>query len=354
MDDYYKTLGLGRNASDEDIKTAYRKLAHKYHPDKAGGDEQKFKKINEAYQVLSNKEKRRQYDQFGQVFEGGAGQTGANPFQGFNWNVDFGGADFGDIGGIGDIFETFFGGQRTKRQSRNRGADLEMIREITLEEAVLGLKVELNFETKVECEKCRGKGYDVSKGTTKCKVCGGSGRIKNIRNTILGSFYQESVCPECKGKGVIPEEYCEACKAKGTIPGQRKVSLGIKPGVENGQVIKISGMGEALADASAGDLYIRVRIKPHPVFERTGNNLIMRKTINFKDVLLNKKIEITTLSGRKIEVAIPAGFNLREDLRVPKEGVNGQGDLYIRFDIQAPKKVSPKFKKSLEELDDEW
>jgi molecular chaperone DnaJ len=354
MENYYKTLGLNRDASDEEIKTAYRKLAHKYHPDKSGGDEQKFKKINEAYQVLSNKEKRRQYDQFGQVFETGAGQAGGNPFQGFNWNVDFNGADFGDLGGIGDIFETFFGGRQAGGRARARGADLEMMKEISLEEAAFGKKIELDFETKVECEKCGGKGYDVSKGVTKCAACGGSGRVKNIKNTILGSFYQESVCPECKGKGEIPKELCGVCRGKGVSSGKRKIVFDIKPGVENGQIIKINNKGEALADAPAGDLYVRIKVKPHPIFERSGNNLIMKKQVGLKDILLGKKIEITTLSGKKIEVAIPAGFNLREDLRVAGEGINRQGDLYIRLDVKTPKKISPTLKKSLEESDGEW
>lgn len=353
MDDYYKILGLDRNASEEEIKTAYRKLAHKYHPDKAGGDEQKFKKINEAYQVLSNKEKRQQYDRFGRVFEGN-GQAGANPFQGFNWNVDFGGADFGNFGGIGDIFETFFGGGRAGYETRRKGADLEMIEEISLEEAASGTKAEIEYSTLIECEKCKGKGYDPAKGTAKCEACKGSGRVKNMRNTILGSFYQESACPECRGKGNIPKERCSACRGRGAVPGKRKVIIDIKPGVENGQIIKVSGMGEALADAPAGDLYLRIRIKPHPVFERRGNDLIMKKSIGFKDILLGKKLEITTLSGKKIETVIPAGFNLRDDLRVPGEGMNRQGDLYIRFEVKTPRKISSDLKKSLEESDGEW
>ncbi len=352
MDDYYKILGLNRNASEEEIKTAYRKLAHKYHPDKAGGDEQKFKKINEAYQVLSNKEKRQQYDRFGRVFD--AGQAGANPFQGFNWNVDFNGADFGNFGGIGDIFETFFGGGRTGYETRRKGVDLEMVKEISLEQAASGTKAEISYSTLVECDKCKGKGYDSSKGVSKCEACKGSGRVKNMRNTILGSFYQESVCPECRGKGSIPKERCSACRGRGAVSGKREVTIDIKPGVENGQIIKVSGVGEALADAPAGDLYVRIRIKPHPVFERRGNDLIMKKSIGFKDILLGKKLEITTLSGKKIDVVIPPGFNLRDDLRVPGEGITRQGDLYIRFEVKTPKKISSDLKKSLEESDGEW
>lgn len=354
MDDYYQVLGLNRNASDEEIKTAYRKLAHKYHPDKAGGDEQKFKKINEAYQVLSNKEKRRQYDQFGRVFDGsGAGSPGSNPFQGFNWNVDFGNADFGDLGGLGDIFETFFGG-RASREARNRGADLEMAEEISLEEAASGKQVTLDYETKVECAKCGGKGHDPSKGTAKCAACSGSGQSQKIRNTILGSFYETSSCPACGGKGTIPKEKCSVCAGTGTVIANRKVVFEVKPGVEDGQIIKIKNMGEAKADAEAGDLYVRIRVKPHPVFERLGNDLLMKKTVNFKDLLIGKKIPIVTLTGKKIEVEVPAGFNLRDDLRIPGEGINRHSDLYVRLDVRTSKKISGKLKKLLEEFDGEW
>ncbi|MCL4406413.1 MAG: J domain-containing protein [Patescibacteria group bacterium] len=229
-----------------------------------------------------------------------------------------------------------------------------MVQEISLEEAASGKKVEFTYGTLVECEKCKGKGYDPAKGVSKCGACGGSGRVKNIKNTILGSFYQESACPECRGKGEIPKERCSVCKGAGAVRGQRKASVDIKPGVENGQIIKVSAMGEALADAQAGDLYVRIIVKPHPVFERRGNDLVMKKTVGFKDILLGRKVEITTLSGKKIEVAVPAGFNLREDLRVPGEGMNRQGDLYIRLDVKTPKKIGPQLKKLLEESDGEW
>lgn len=344
-------MGVGRNASEEEIKKAYRRLAHKYHPDRPGGDEKKFKKINEAYQVLSNKKKRAEYDRFGRVFEGAHATTGGHKtYAGIDWDVgDF--SDFG-FGTIEDIFNVFFGGGR--RPVYRRGSDLEVTAEITLEEAMRGKTLELAFRTKVRCESCGGRGYDVSKGFSVCNVCGGRGEVNEIRKTFFGNFSSVSICGACRGTGKIPNEKCAKCQGKGSVFGKREAVLEIRPGIEDGQIIKLKGLGEeGEPGAEPGDLYVRIKIKPHPIFKREGNDLIIYHELKLTDILLNKKIQIPTLKGEKIEIKIPAGFNLRDDFVIPGEGITADGNLIVRFNLKTPTRIDPKLKKLLEEFFDE-
>ncbi|MCS6789250.1 MAG: molecular chaperone DnaJ [Patescibacteria group bacterium] len=358
--DYYKILGVNRNASDEEIKKAYRKLAHQYHPDKPTGDEQKFKEINEAYQVLSDKKKREFYDKYGvaEPFGPGAG-TDFDPSNFGNWdfsNFDFGGAwtDFGDLS---DLFESFFGGfsKTQRRPVYNRGSDLEIIEEITLEEAFRGVSKNINIKTFIKCEVCNGRGGDPNSGFKTCNTCNGRGEIKEHQRTFFGSFSQIKICPTCRGTGNIPEKICSICNGSGKIKGERNIKIEILPGVSNNQLIKIKGMGEAgERGAGSGDLYIRVKIKPHSIFERIGDDLIIKKELNIYDLILGKKIEIPTIDGKKINIEIPERFNLKDKLRIPGEGMPkmnsyGRGDLLVDFIIKAPKKLSGKIKKILED-----
>jgi len=364
--DYYQILGVNKDASQEQIKESYRKLAHKYHPDKSGGDEKKFKEINEAYQVLSNKEKRSQYDQFGDSFsnmgQGGYGYSQSNPFSGF----DFGGFGQGDninvnFGDFGDIFETFFGGGRsgTKRHSKRRGADLEAIQQITLEEAFNGVNKELSFSAFAKCGNCSGLGHIEKEGFEKCSNCDGKGEIKEIKRTILGQFAQVRLCPKCEGIGKIPKKLCSECGGTGKLKQKKNISFFIAPGINDGQIIKIIGAGEAgEKGAESGDLYIRINIVPHPIFKRVGNDLFIKKEITLTDILLNKKIEIPVISGGKINIEIPEGFYIQEKLAIPNEGMpkfenRGKGSLYIEFKTKSPKKITSKAKKLLEELEKE-
>lgn len=349
--DYYKILGVDRNASEEEIKKAFRKLAHQYHPDR-GGDEKKFKEINEAYQILSNKEKRAQYDRFGQTFDG------QSPF-GFGW--DFKGFEgFEDLGDLGDIFESFFEGFGfKKRRTYKRGSDLELAIEITLEEAFKGVEKNLKYSTFVDCQNCSAAGHFKEAGFTTCSICDGRGEIKESRQTFFGSFNQVRVCSKCNGAGKIPNKICSNCKGSGRIMTQKEVKIKIAPGISNGQLIKMSRLGEAgERGAEPGDLYVQIRIKPHPIFERRGDDLLVKKEINLIDVLLNKKIEIKSISGDKINIEIPEGFNLAKKLKIAGEGMPhfngyGRGSLFVEFEVKVPKKLSGKAKKLLEDLEKE-
>ncbi|MFA6407174.1 MAG: molecular chaperone DnaJ [Candidatus Paceibacterota bacterium] len=360
MKDYYHILGVERNASEEEIKKAYRKLAHQHHPDKVGGDTAKFKEMNEAYQVLSNKEKRAQFDQYGQTFDGAGGMPGGGAgFGGMRWNVN---AE--DLGDLGDIFETFFGGQAAgnQRPTYRRGSDIEVHEEITLEEAFRGVERTLKFNTYGECKKCGGQGFEKSKGVSKCTVCRGKGEIREERQTFFGKFAQVKTCPECRGRGEVPNEKCSGCKGAGRVMELREAKVNIAAGVEDGQIIKIAGKGEAGEFASgSGDLYVVVRVKPHTYFQRHKTDLVTEKDIRITDALLEREIEMKDVDGMSYTVKIPAGFNLRQSFKVqgrgmPKFGIFGspsRGDLYINLNTKLPKSISHKAKKLLEDLEKE-
>ncbi len=352
--DYYKILGVEKNASEEDVKKAFRKLAHQYHPDKAGGDAQKFKEINEAYQVLSDKQKRAQYDRFGSSFDGsqGFGGFGAGGAQGFDFS------QFGDLNDIGDIFETFFGGQAGQthggRRGQRRGMDIEASRTITLEDAFRGTTLRLQYETLGSCDACKGAGSFKEAGTTKCTECGGKGQVREMRRTIFGQFVQVRECAKCKGTGEIPNKICTKCSGTGRVRMPKDVQVSIMPGIADGQVIKVPGAGEAgERGAATGDLYVRIHVAPHHVFQRVGDDLVIRKDMDILKVLAGNKVEIPTIQGGAMNIEIPVGFNLREKMRIPKEGMPhlgryGRGDLYVEFDIKVPK-VKGDLKKMLGE-----
>ena len=351
MEDYYQILGVERGATKEQIKKAYRTLAHKYHPDKQDGDGEKFKRINEAYQVLSDDVKRRQYDQFGRSFGGGySGAPGAN----WSWGFDF--SDMDDLGDLNEIFNSFFEGLgiKQKRRTYNRGADLEFSVEITLEEAKKGKVIDLGFETFGVCTLCDGKGHSEKTKMKECEYCNGRGEVREARNTFFGNFSQVTICKVCKGMGKIPEKYCAECKGEGRVKSKRKVNVEVWPGVANSQIVRVKGMGEAGEhNSGSGDLYVKINIKPHAVFERHGNDLLRKKKISAIDVLISKKISIETLDGRVIEFEIPRGFNLSDTIKIDGEGMTSSGDMYVKLEVITPKKLSSKAKRLLEELEGE-
>lgn len=364
MKDYYSILGVQKTASEEEIKKAYRKLAHQHHPDKAGGNEAKFKEINEAYQVLSDKNKRAQYDRFGTADPMGGFGGGAGGFPGGGqWsNVGFDPSQFGDMGDLGDIFETFFGGGfpgGSRRKTYESGSDLEVQEQITLEEAFNGTIKNIRLKTFVPCAKCGGKGAEPGSGFEKCSTCDGQGQIREQRRTLFGSFSQVKACAKCHGTGEVPKKPCATCKGAGRVMADRDVKIDIMAGIDDNQLIKVKGMGEAGERGTAsGDLYVRVRVRPHATFARHGSDLIVARELTLVDVLLGKPIAVPVISGGTITVEIPAGFNLKESLRVagqgmPHIGSRSRGDLLVNFTIKAPKKPGAKAKELLEKLERE-
>jgi len=365
--DYYKILGVEKGATEDDIKKAYRKLAHQFHPDKPSGNEQKFKEINEAYQILSNKEKKAQYDRFGQVFEGGSGSgvQGQNPFAGFGFDGSGfrwsgGGEEMGDFGDIFEgIFEQFgMGGKR--RKTYKSGSDIEAQIQLSLEEAFVGVKRKLEYKTYLSCVVCGGVGFDKKAGLENCATCQGKGEVREQRQTFFGNFSQVVMCPKCSGQGQIPNKVCGVCGGAGRKLERKSVDIEIAPGVEDGQIITIKGAGEAGERGSGGgDLYVVVRVKPHNFFERKKVDFYITEEIKITDALLSKKIPIKDINGEIYHITIPTGFNLKDKLKISGKGmtrfgsVAQRGDLYVSFNLKILKSLSTKAKKLLEELDGE-
>jgi molecular chaperone DnaJ len=271
MKDYYKILGVPPNASQEEIKKAYYKLAQKYHPDK-GGDEEKFKEINEAYQVLSDKEKRAQYDRFGRVFEGE--ERSGFDFSTFWKNYEreeFPGFGFG-IDGLEDLFEEIFGFRKERvRKDFKRGNDIKINIELSLEDVLKDQEKEIVISKFIVCNRCEGQGAEPQSKIKECSTCRGRGEVQQIKRTFFGSFTSYVVCPECKGEGYVPEKPCHVCHGEGRIKSKEKIKINIPKGVDNNQVLKFKGKGDAgRRKGGFGDLYVRILIKPHPLFKRKG------------------------------------------------------------------------------------
>lgn len=358
MKDYYQILGIKKDASSEDIKKAYYKLAHKYHPDK-GGDEKKFKEVNEAYQVLSNKEKRGQYDRFGRVFEGGARQEPGFDFQwawGARPDMDFE-FDFGDLGDMVEEVFGFGGARRTK--DLKRGKDVEVDIEISLEETLKGQEKEIFIDKYILCSRCSGIGAEPGTKVNECFSCRGAGQVQQIKRSVFGSFTRFAVCPECKGEGQRPEKPCNVCKGEGRVKGEEKIRVFIPEGVDTNQMIRVQGKGDSgRKGGKAGDLYFRVFVKKHPVFERRGDDLYISLPVAFSSAALGDEIEVPTLEGTKILLKMPSGTESGKVLRVTGKGVLhfsgwGRGNLYVELVIKTPKRLTKKQKELLEKLKDE-
>ena len=353
---YYDVLGVDRKATKEDIKKAFRKLAQKHHPDKGGGDEAKFKEITEAYSVLSDDRRRREYDAYGQSFPGGpAGAGGAqgNPFAGFDFS-QFQQGDFGDI--FGDIFSggDIFGGARGRSSSRQRrGRDISIDVQIDFKDSIFGTKRSVLIAKIAECDICKGSGAKPGTELEQCVVCGGKGQIHETRNSILGSFTSVRACTNCDGTGKVPKEKCVECKGHGVRRKEEEIHVVIPAGIENGEMIRLPQQGEAIKAGIAGDLYVKVHVRPHPTFFKDGTNLVMRLPVKLTDALRGATITINTLEGKTLEVKVPVMHKTDEILRVRGRGVpleNGRGDLLIHAHIALPTKLSNKAKKAVEDL----
>ena len=372
--DYYEILGVSRGANDEQIKRAYRKLAQQYHPDKQGGNEKKFKEINEAYQVLSDAQKRAQYDRFGTTFEQAQAQGGFGGFNGFRDFSGFaeafsggegfsarGGSAFGgDFGNLGDIFSDIFGGQTASRARRGerRGADIGMEIEISLEEAFAGAEKEIKVYKAVQCQHCKGKGGEPGSKTETCSNCKGKGNVSHTRQAAFFSFTSTETCPVCRGTGKKPSKLCSRCGGDGRINEQARLKVKIPAGIENGQIIKLSGQGQAAElGGQAGDLYITIHIRKHQYFNRKGNDIYYDLFIHIAQAALGDKIEIPTLEGR-INLKIPAGIDSGEIIRLKNKGMPrfggwGRGDMMVIVHVKTPKKMSRKARKLMEEIKEE-
>ena len=323
--DYYKVLGINKSASKDEIKKAFYKLAHKYHPDKKEGNETKFKEVNEAYQVLSDDAKRSKYDQFGfaEGFSAGGGPTPGWDFSGFgDFTEGFrnGSAEF-DFGNLNDIFSDFFtGGMGGGRREARRGRDISTEIQISFSESVFGTSRKILITKTSNCSVCSGTGTRPGTKMETCKYCNGQGKIREAKRTILGTISSTKTCEECLGSGEVPKEKCDTCKGRGVSRREEEISVNLPAGIRDGEMIRMSGMGEAISKGTAGDLYIKVNVASHPVFKREGNDLVMNLDLKLSDALLGTEYPIQTLDG-EIQVKIPEGVSVNEILRVKGKGV---------------------------------
>lgn len=353
--DYYEVLGVQKGASDDEIKKAYRKEAKKYHPDLHPGDkeaEAKFKEINEAYEVLSDSDKKARYDQFGHAGVdpnfGAGGAGGGNPFGG-------GFGDFGDI--FSDIFGGGFGfGGNTRRNGPRRGADIRKIVEITFEEAAFGCKRKIQLDKMEECPTCHGSGARAGSSPETCHRCGGSGQVTTQTRTPLGYMRNVTVCPECHGEGKIIKDPCNSCRGTGKVRRQKTIEIDIPQGIDDSQTIQIRGAGEAGDHGGpAGDLLVTVRIKKHNIFTRDGFDVYITIPITFAQAALGSKIKVPTISG-VVEYDIPPETQTGSIFRLRSKGIpslrgKGRGDQYVTVEVETPKNLTSRQKELLREFD---
>jgi len=341
--DYYEVLGIDKNATSEVIRKAFRKLAFQYHPDRnpEDGTAEKFKEINEAYEVLSDQDKRDAYDRFG--------HTGSGDF----FNKGFDGFDFG---GFGDIFDAFFGGATTTtRQAPQRGADLLYRLAISLEETAFGSEKEIDLTRLEYCSVCQGSGSKPGTQPTKCPECDGAGQVRRVQSSIFGRFVTSATCSRCRGNGKVITEPCPQCRGTGHEKNQRTIQVKVPAGVDDNSQIRISGQGNAGSrGGSSGDLYIDITVKPHEIFTREGDDIIYELPINFAQAALGAEVEVPTLDG-KHKLKIPAGSQTGKVFQVKHQGIphlhrGGRGDELVSLFVVTPEKLDEKQRQLLQDL----
>lgn len=349
--DYYEVLGVSKTATDEELKKAYRKLAKQHHPDANPNNreeaEKKFKELNEAYEVLSDKQKRAMYDQFGHSGPNGYSNdfSGFSGFEGFNGASGFGGGVEFDIN---DIFSSFFGGGSNRRNTTNgpmRGRDIKVRAEITFEEAAFGTTKEITINRNETCDVCHGNGCKPGTSPETCKVCNGAGQVRTTQNTILGSFSSVRTCDNCAGTGKVIANPCQNCRGRGTIKKQRTIKVKIPEGIDNGQIISLRGEGEpGLRGGPAGDLYITVSVKSHSIFTRKGDSVFCNVHVSFAKAALGAIIDVPTLQG-DVQYDLAEGTQTGSIFTLKGKGIKGvnarnPGDLYFTVIVDVPKKLN--------------
>ena len=362
--DYYEVLGVDKNATQEELKKAYRKLAKKYHPDANPNNKKeaeiKFKEVNEAYENLSDPQNRRMYDQFGhngpQGFGGGQGPFGQGGYYSYTTS------DFGDFGDLGDIFSSFFGGGfggRTSSRRQNgprKGADLNLRMEITFEQSFLGVEKEITVTRNETCDTCHGTGAKPGTSPVKCSVCNGTGQVTAVQNTILGQMQTRRTCSACHGTGEVIKEPCETCKGKGTVRKQPKIKVKIPAGIADNQTVVLRGEGEpGEKGGTKGDLYITVKIKRHSIFSRNGNNVMCEVPITITQATLGADLEIPMVDGSKEIFRIPDGTQTGTKFTIKNKGfkpINSSnvGDFVFTVTVQTPKRLSKEQRELLTQL----
>ena len=348
--DYYEVLGVSKSASKEDIKKAFHKLAHKYHPDKGSGDADKFKEVSEAYSILSDEKKRAEYDSYGRVFGGGFNGAGTNGFD-FSQFQDAFGQNFGFD--FGEVFTDFFGG--TTGRTR-RGRDISIDLEISFRDSIFGTKRSVLLVKNGQCETCRGSGAEPGTKLETCAKCNGSGKVHETTNSFFGSITMMQMCRQCHGTGKVPEKKCHSCRGEGTLKRQEEIEIVVPAGISGGEMIRLTGAGEAVAGGAAGDLYVKVHVLPDPRFKKEGVNLMTDLGVKLTDAILGAEYKIQSLDGEET-ISIPPGVSHGEILTVKGRGVPSgrgkRGDLLVRVKINLPSKLSRSAKNLIEKLKEE-
>ncbi len=353
--DYYELLGVAKGASKEEIKKAFHKLAHKFHPDKKDGDADKFKEVSEAYSILSDDKKRAEYDSYGRVFGGGApgGNGGGFNAGGFDFSqfqdaFNQGGFDMGDI--FGDIFG---GGGATRTK---RGRDISIDLELSFRDSVFGTKRTVLLAKTSVCDTCQGSGAAKGSEMITCTHCNGQGKVHETTNSFFGTVTMVQPCKHCKGKGKIPKEKCQTCRGEGIYKKQEEIDIAVPAGIEGGEMIRLTGMGEAVAGGQSGDLYVKVHVQPDARFKKDGPNLVTELSVKLSDALLGAEYKVETLDGTEA-LDIPQGVTHGETLSIKGKGVptarGKRGDLYVKIRINLPSKLSKSAKGLVEKLREE-
>lgn len=356
--DYYEILGIDKKASKEDVKKAFHKLAHKYHPDKNTGDADKFKELSEAYSILSDDKKRAEYDSYGRTFGGGGGAGGNGGFQGGDFDFSqfqdafnqggFGGFDFGEV--FGDFFN---GGADTRMR---RGRDISIDLEISFKESVFGTTRKVLLAKTAGCETCKGNGAEPGTSLETCSKCNGSGKIHETTNSFFGSISMTRACSQCHSTGKVPKQKCRTCRGEGVYKKQEEIEIMVPAGISGGEMIRLTGAGEAVAGGSSGDLYVKIHVTPDSRFKKEGTHLVTELGVKLSDALLGAEYKLQTLEGEET-VSIPQGVSHGEIVTIKGRGVptgrGKRGDLLVKVKINLPQKLSKSAKALIEKLKEE-